>query len=324
MAATLPARRCPPDADALPADEADRVRTFKLALNDALDDLRRAQRAAAARSLANTLDEHQLDRFRDVSDASLLVVAEPADYVDAVSAFLERRCCARVTGRERHRGARGRRLAGRLLEAYDARFETFDQVVLPLAYPDLGEVNAVELWRVSPRDAPGTVPEQLKDPVEKLAGLRLHHFGAFLDEAYRENDLLWGRLDGAEAIMRAVLPDPGQEALRDRFRIAAQAAILREGLPERLRPTRDELREPGEATTTPRRSLPRAYTPPPELDAARRGARRPGPRDRRAGAGQGREEAPCPKLPLTLLGHGGPMFVRVARFRRLNPFRRRR
>jgi len=57
----------------------------------------------------------------------------------------------------------------------------------------------------------------------------LHHFGAFLDSAWRENDYLWGRLDGAELILRTLheghtatpeqpggdlAPEPAQAALR--------------------------------------------------------------------------------------------------------------
>ena len=40
----------------------------------------------------------------------------------------------------------------------------------------------------------------------KLAGTALFHFGAFLNREWRQNDLMWGRLDAAERIIRAVLP----------------------------------------------------------------------------------------------------------------------
>jgi len=36
----------------------------------------------------------------------------------------------------------------------------------------------------------------------KLKGVSLHHFGGFVDAAWRENDYLWGRLDGAELVLR--------------------------------------------------------------------------------------------------------------------------
>ena len=36
----------------------------------------------------------------------------------------------------------------------------------------------------------------------KLKGIPVHHFAAFFQAEYRENDYLWGRLDGAELILR--------------------------------------------------------------------------------------------------------------------------
>jgi patatin-related protein len=36
----------------------------------------------------------------------------------------------------------------------------------------------------------------------KLKGVSLHHFGGFIDAAWRENDYLWGRLDAAELVLR--------------------------------------------------------------------------------------------------------------------------
>jgi hypothetical protein len=40
------------------------------------------------------------------------------------------------------------------------------------------------------------------DPSAKLDGTAIRHFGAFFEQAWRENDYLWGRLDGAELAMR--------------------------------------------------------------------------------------------------------------------------
>jgi Protein of unknown function (DUF3376) len=40
---------------------------------------------------------------------------------------------------------------------------------------------------------------------EKLDGLGLGHFQAFLKREYRENDYLWGRLDGAERLIGLLL-----------------------------------------------------------------------------------------------------------------------
>lgn len=40
---------------------------------------------------------------------------------------------------------------------------------------------------------------------KKLAGLQLHHFGAFYKKSWRANDWLWGRLDGATRLVQIVL-----------------------------------------------------------------------------------------------------------------------
>jgi patatin-related protein len=41
-------------------------------------------------------------------------------------------------------------------------------------------------------------------PGGKLKGVALHHFGGFLKSEWRENDYLWGRLDGAELMLRTL------------------------------------------------------------------------------------------------------------------------
>ena len=42
-------------------------------------------------------------------------------------------------------------------------------------------------------------------PTTKLAGMKLNHFGGFLKRSWRANDWLWGRLDGIEHLMRALM-----------------------------------------------------------------------------------------------------------------------
>lgn len=45
------------------------------------------------------------------------------------------------------------------------------------------------------------------EPQTKLAGMKLHHFAGFLKRSWRANDWLWGRLDGVEHVLRALLSD---------------------------------------------------------------------------------------------------------------------
>jgi hypothetical protein len=69
---------------------------------------------------------------------------------------------------------------------------------------DVGELDAVEVVRVSPRDA------HLLDTAfetEKLRGAPLGHFAAFFSREARENDYLWGRLDAAERLLHLLLND---------------------------------------------------------------------------------------------------------------------
>jgi patatin-related protein len=78
-------------------------------------------------------------------------------------------------------------------------------------------------------------PLDRDDPKEKLAGVELAHFGAFLKGSWRANDWLWGRLDAAQRLLRLLDAAAGdrlrsQGTLEQHTR-AVQAAVLREELP---------------------------------------------------------------------------------------------
>jgi hypothetical protein len=79
------------------------------------------------------------------------------------------------------------------------QFEYYDQIAFPIFYEaSVGEAELCEVFRISPRDATSILDENA--PAEtrrKLAGTALFHFGAFLNREWRENDLMWGRLDAA-------------------------------------------------------------------------------------------------------------------------------
>jgi uncharacterized protein DUF3376 len=88
---------------------------------------------------------------------------------------------------------------------YFDRFEYYDQIIFPVFYEaSVGEAELCEVYRISPCDAVSLVDKKHR----KLAGTGLFHFGAFLSRDWRQNDLTWGRLDGAERIIQCVLP-PG-------------------------------------------------------------------------------------------------------------------
>jgi patatin-related protein len=125
-----------------------------------------------------------------------------------------------------------------ILSFYYRYFEDFDQVSFPIFYStDVGEeTDPIEVFRVSPEDACLLVDEKKEnagrgdkeDRIDKLAGTTLGHFGAFFDERYRVNDILWGRLDGAERIISALLPGEANEAQRESLVREAHNEIVRE------------------------------------------------------------------------------------------------
>lgn len=106
-------------------------------------------------------------------------------------------------------------------------FPFWDVLLYPIqALSDVGERDHVEVVRISPRDT-HRIPAPTSDPHGKLVGARAYHFGAFLSRAGREQDYLWGRLDGAERLIGLLIP-PTDEAGRDRWCEEAFRAILEE------------------------------------------------------------------------------------------------
>ncbi|HEX2254214.1 MAG TPA: patatin-like protein [Thermoanaerobaculia bacterium] len=78
-------------------------------------------------------------------------------------------------------------------------FPLWDVVVYPYQrLADAGELQPVEVARMSPDDTRGL---GTATAAEKLGGTRVGHFGAFFQRHRREQDYLWGRLDGAERIL---------------------------------------------------------------------------------------------------------------------------
>lgn len=123
---------------------------------------------------------------------------------------------------------------------YYKYFDDFDQISYPILYSTgVGEeADVIDVFRVSPEDAKALIDESL--PVDdrgrkvtdggpgrsvvKLAGTTLGNFGAFFRDKFRVNDIMWGRLDGAERVIEALLP--ADESLRERMTQRAQRAII--------------------------------------------------------------------------------------------------
>ncbi|MCA1816800.1 MAG: patatin-like protein, partial [Acidobacteria bacterium] len=148
-----------------------------------------------------------------------------------------------------------------LLRHYYDDYHLFDQVIFPVMYETgVGEIGAVDVVRVSPYDAFSLIDELKTDMEErdggrgrrKLGGTALGHFGAFLKREWRTNDILWGRLDAAETLIRTLLPVEGEPVgsmsgeerarkdQRDALIKEAQEEILKEELLDEER--RDDVR----------------------------------------------------------------------------------
>jgi patatin-related protein len=128
--------------------------------------------------------------------------------------------------------------ARELLWQYYQGYEDYDMVAFPIMYQTgIGETDIVDVVRVSPYDATSLIDLEAEEKRgdsgrRKLGGVALGHFGAFLDQTWRENDIMWGRLDAAEIIIKTLLPvpegDEERKAERDSLIKEAQKEILKE------------------------------------------------------------------------------------------------
>jgi hypothetical protein len=143
-----------------------------------------------------------------------------------------------------------------LLSRY-AGFPLWDALIFPtIALSELPQFTPIGVIQFSPVAAQAlTAPEGAK-----LKGTSWHHFGGFLAADWRENDYLWGRLDGAELILRTLraaghpevaepstvgLLTPGEAAAAAGPRLgqALRRILDAEAGLRRITPLRDSLRQ---------------------------------------------------------------------------------
>src|SRR5678816_981935 len=111
---------------------------------------------------------------------------------------------------------------------YYQNYDEYDRIIFPIIYgTEIGEAAKVDIVRISPEDATALINER-ETGCYKLAGTALGHFGAFLDPLWRRNDIMWGRLDGAERIITALLPNDRE--LARQLVGEAHAAIVHEAI----------------------------------------------------------------------------------------------
>lgn len=121
--------------------------------------------------------------------------------------------------------------ATRLAEVWTG-FDGYDRMLMAQWADARGELDEIDVVRVSPLDATALIDESdVSSGRRKLAGTTIHHFGGFLDEAWRRNDILWGRLDAAERLVTTMMPAPPQpsaayETARAALISAAHRAII--------------------------------------------------------------------------------------------------
>ena len=87
------------------------------------------------------------------------------------------------------------------------RFHERDMIIYPtMRRSGMGasELQPVLAARFGPLD--GVNYMKLRDKRNKLAGETAFHFGGFMNETWRGNDLIWGRLDAVETIFVQLLP----------------------------------------------------------------------------------------------------------------------
>lgn len=84
-------------------------------------------------------------------------------------------------------------------------FRELDRVVYPFEYlTNLTSREIIQTIRISPNDAQRGFGQN-KKLADKLAGETLYAFGGFFKKSWRSNDILWGRLDGLNRIIEALL-----------------------------------------------------------------------------------------------------------------------
>ena len=142
-------------------------------------------------------------------------------------------------------------------------FPLWDGMIFPtLSLTEVPQFTPIGVAQFSPLMATKLKSHDDKGTVTpKLKGIPFHHFGAFLDAKSRENDYLWGRLDGAELILRmlqevggaAAAPDAGVPHLAQ----ALQAVLDTESDLNRVKELRKDLQAQmtALAAETPRASL---------------------------------------------------------------------
>ena len=92
-----------------------------------------------------------------------------------------------------------------------------DRALLPLAAEPVASDQPIEFVRVAGDvQTPASIrfAHHSRRGQPKIAGIQLHHLGAFFGRDWRTNDWMWGRLDSIKALLDVVLDPEAEVALR--------------------------------------------------------------------------------------------------------------
>lgn len=177
----------------------------------------RPMRDAIYSALAAYLECKRSDTFADLQDR---LTDDPGSTLDLLAERMQLRLLDRQTDEVLSAGlsALSKELRRPMLLAY-LGFPFFDIATFPLLQGEgMDEFDPIRVDRISPEDArairTGGVAAMLK-------GNQFNNFGAFFSRAYRENDYLWGRLNGADRLIDIVLSTLDADARPDTGRVAA-------------------------------------------------------------------------------------------------------
>ena len=179
--------------------------------------------------LSSLLQPAELKRFKQRLKEPLTASSTPS-FFTAAEAF-ERRMVS----------------AAQVEHAYDNFGKQVDPETHPLeVLTGMCGYDVMKIARISPLDAKN---EFGIDGLEKVAGQRYGHFGAFFKKSWRANDIMWGRLDAAYELVdilvntervRAVFQKPTAEISAALEELRAATAHLREQLQPVLEPAMHE------------------------------------------------------------------------------------
>jgi hypothetical protein len=113
------------------------------------------------------------------------------------------------------------------LDVVAANYDLWDMLLYPLEdFAETGSLENVLFARISPQDARFIE----KPAAAKLAGDALGHFGGFVKRSWRRNDILWGRLDAADTIVRVLLAGQPDDLLVEDTRSVQAEIVAAEGI----------------------------------------------------------------------------------------------